>query len=431
LANTWQTLDFMVKNDKQLGKPKNKQTRFDITSVKVNETIGKGIVYRPLVRDSISPIYIFDISFPNVPTKLKRYRGTTKMTDKNLAIQVFKQEAEKEYQHRLERSIIRPKLSTEKIIEEFIEDIAVKVEKQLPKKKGIWTQSNYNEHSRRARNHIAPYISHKPIEHINELDIEMWVGKLREEGQSFKNIANIRTTFNYLWEYARRRGYITKGGTPSFPTLNIKSEAKQFAFCSFEEFNEAIQVIDEELKRNDLTDLQRHKYFVFKNWMFLCADCGFRPYYLNHRPLKPSRRTDNTIFFAREEKLNQGVKPYQARGKKKSMEVVDELTAYYKSMKIKNEELIVGLDGKKFSKQSWEKLNQQIQKLIGWKGKVDEDGNSFAIYSIRHMHITLAIEGGEDVLSIANRVGTSVEMIYKTYYKWFQFKEKDIVSPFD
>ena len=70
-------------------------------------------------------------------------------------------------------------------------------------------------------------------------------------------------------------------------------------------------------------------------------------------------------------------------------------------------------------------------KRANWSGKKDKDGKSYVAYSLRHCHITHAINHGEDILKLAKRCGTSVDMIEQTYYEHDFFKNYETPTPFN
>ena len=69
---------------------------------------------------------------------------------------------------------------------------------------------------------------------------------------SDKTIANVKTAFNDMWRFGRRRMYVG-GPLPTFPTLSANRRLKKkmngemdgegFATCSFEDFNQLIETI--------------------------------------------------------------------------------------------------------------------------------------------------------------------------------------------
>ena len=98
------------------------------------------------------------------------------------------------------------------------------------------------------------------------------------------------------------------------------------------------------------------------------ADTGMRPYFDTPLPLveKDRNEKEGWITFARNEKRI----PYVAEGTATSIDIVDELNAYYKEMGIDNKELIVNWNGEPFTEnvanKVWDKKGDDncITKII-------------------------------------------------------------------
>jgi hypothetical protein len=402
-------------------------SRVELDQIKINlneEDSMKVRLVRILKRDVLSDIITVEGTFPNLPPKSKRFRKSTGMTNLKLASKKAKELAKAEYKYRLSYGTPSKSLNNHKLITAFVQYITKQTEKKMPMNRGIWNADNLKKHSGNALNLILPNLPSKPFSLLNGLDIRNLVAELKKE-KSDKTIANVKTTFNYIWEYAENIG-VVDGNPPKFPTLQTKrhSDDDGFGHATPKEVLLAFDSIDNELKRNTLTDYQRHKLFVFRRWWVLLVDCGFRPYYQpeqdNRLPLVVDRVIKDSIFFKRFEKRIS----YIAQGGHASIKAVEELETYYKEQGIKNKELIVHLDGEPFTKKAWETLVRYVMDVIEWKGKTDKHGRPLVSYSIRHQHITTALENEEDVIQIAKRCGTSVAEIMRVYYEHDFYRKK-------
>lgn len=396
------------------------KTTFTIEGITNNATIFR----KTNKKGTVNPIWQLDSRFNNLQGKLRRYEASTKLEDKKLALKKAKDMVEKEYEHRMSYGERRLNISNEALIEQFIQDMEDKVKNGGKLLSGnTWNYDNLKKNRGFVETYIAPAFAHKPLGNVNELDLERLVNDMRSQGKSDKTIANCRTAFTYLWKYAQVRG-IVGASQPKFPqlqpTVYLKSGVKSgTGFASPKQVNEALGKIEKYLLKNDLTDNQRHKAYMFLMFWKILADTGIRPFVRdrNDNPceLKELDRNGKYITFARFEK---GIR-YVANGSKASIKIADELNDYYKEHKIKNEQLcMVGLDGKVLTKKAYEIGYRDIKKIIGWDKMKDEHGRTLQSYSIRHMHITESLKRGERKIDIAKRCGTSVEQIENTYYEY-------------
>jgi len=249
------------------------------------------------------------------------------------------------------------------------------------------------------------------------------------QGKSDKTISNCRTAFRYLWKYAQVRG-IVGNIMPNFPPLKptkyTKTGVKQgWGFITPKQFKLALSKLEKAIKRNDITQNQRHKYYMFYMWWQLLADTGMRPMLRTPLALKEDSRNGKWILFPRFEK---GIR-YMANGTPQAIKLVDELNAYYKDNKIKNEELVmVGLDGKLLTPKAYEIGHKQVMEIVGWTNLKDEHDRPINTYSIRHLHITDALQKGEADIDVAKRCGTSVEMIRAIYYEYHHTERQSLLD---
>ena len=372
---------------------------------------------RPVVRGELLDTIQILGTFPNVIPKAKRFRKSTGKTNLKLAIKEAKEIAKREYKYRLSYGQSSKNLSNQKLIEEYVEFITKQTEKGMVMTRTSWNADNLKKHKGNAINHILPNLPNKNLALLNRLDIQNLVATLKQT-HSDKTIANVRTTFNQIWDYAESIGLV-QGNPPRFPTLTTKrfNDEIGYGFATSEQIIQALKDIDSELKRETLTKAQKHKLFVYKRWLVFLTDCGFRPFYKpgadDRLPLVIEKKTNRAIFFKRYEKKI----TYIARGGSASLNAVNELEQYYNDMGIKNEELIVNLDGKPFTKKAWELLYSYVQEVTGWKDMSDKHGRPLVPYSIRHHHITYALDNREDIHKLAKRCGTSVQEIMRTYYE--------------
>ena len=323
-------------------------------------------------------------------------------------------------------------MSNDTLVEKFIQDMENKVKnggKML--KGGDWNYDNFKKNRGFILENITPSIGHKPLANVNELDLERLVDGMRADGKSDKTISNCRTAFTYYWKFAQVRG-IVGSSMPKFPPLRpnkyLKSGVKDgTGFASAKQVGEAIGNIEKYLQRNDLTLNNRHKAYMFMMFWRLLADTGIRPF-IRDRDREPTQLNEldrnGVITFARYEK---GIS-YVANGTRESIKVVDELNAYYKDMKIKNDNLcMVGLNGKTLTPKAYDIGYAKIKEITGWDTMTDEHGRKLDPYSIRHMHITESLKRGERKIDIAKRCGTSVEMIEKTYYEYIHEEREPLL----
>ena len=154
-------------------------------------------------------------------------------------------------------------------------------------------------------------------------------------------------------------------------------------------------------------------------------DSGIRPML----PLSIHSETEKFIFFERYEKQIH----YWGRGQKESKTAIKELMDYYNKVGINcdpKKNLILNSKGENYAESTWDRVKTDGMKRANWSGKTDEKGLKYASYSIRHHHMTNAINEGEDVLKLAKRCGTSVQMIEHTYYEHDYFADYETPTPF-
>jgi len=406
-------------------------TRHQETTIHIDDTIKTGNLYLKRGKNGqIMPYYYIDCSLPNLPPRLTRFDRSTGMTDIDLATKKAITMCKEEYKHRLSYGDRSKNISNVKLYENFINFMKKNVAGSVPKLKGgAWTYDDLKKNRGFVENYIAPSIGRKELKNINELDLEDLVATMRDQGKSDKTISNCRTTFHYLWKYAQVRG-IVGNIMPKFPPLKptryTSTGVKQgFGFITTKQFKEALGKLDKAMKRNDITENQRHKLYMFSMWWKLLADTGMRPMLRTPLKLEEETRNGKWILFPRYEK---GIR-YVANGTKISIDLVDELNAYYKDMKIKNEELVmVGLDGKLLTQKAYEIGHKQVMEVVGWKDLKDKHGRHINTYSIRHLHITHALQGGEKKIDIAKRCGTSVEMIDSIYYEYSHSERNSLLA---
>jgi len=403
-------------NDKGMNTPS--KVVLDKIKINLNEEDKMYLQFeRPVVRgELLDTIHVLG-TFPNVTKKSKRFRKSTSMTNLKLAIKEGTRLAKKEYKYRLSYGQASKSLTNQGLIEEYIKYIEGQTKNGMAMSRSNWNADNLKKHRGNAIKHILPNLPDKKFSLVNRIDIQNLVKNLKKT-VSLKTIANVRTTFNQIWDFAEGLG-IVQGTPPKFPTLSVKkySDDEGYGHATPEQVLASLDSIDKELDKNDLTEYQRHKLFVYRRWLVFLIDCGFRPFYRpgesERLPLVVDKQTDTAIFFKRFEKRIQ----YIARGGRASIQAVAELESYYKEQGIKNKDLIVHLDGEPFSKKAWEKLVKDVQSITGWNEMSDKHGRPLVPYSIRHQHITTALEKGEDIVKLAKRCGTSVEMIMKVYYE--------------
>ena len=406
-------------------------TRHKETTIYIDNTIKSAVLFKKRGKNGhIMPNYYVDVSLPNLEPRLTRFERSTGKTDKQLASNEAIKMVKAEYKHRLSYGERTKNVSNQKLFEDFIDYMKKNVKAGVPKTKGgAWNKDDLKKNKGFIENYLAPAFGRKELQHINELDLEDLVNSMREQGKSDKTISNCRTTFYYLWSYAQKRG--TVGNVmPNFPPLKptkyTKTGVKQgWGFISVKQFKDALNKLDKAIKRNDITDNQKHKWYMFYMWWQLLADTGMRPMIRTPLKLKEEARNGKWILFPRYEK---GIR-YVANGQKKSIALVDELNAYYKDMKIKNEELVmVGLDGKLLTHKAYEIGHKQVMEIVGWTNLKDEHDRPINTYSIRHLHITHALKNGERKIDIAKRCGTSVEEIDRTYYEYTHSERKSLLD---
>ena len=400
--------------------------RYDVSSFKIKDITN----YAKIFRKGDSDVFYVDATLEELTGKLRRFERSTKLTNRDKALAKAKEMINDAYEHRTSYGEIERTMPNKTLFLKFTKWMHDQQRMGNPMKQGgTWNKDNLKKYNGMLWNHIAPVLGDKPLKNTTELDLEKVVNKMREKGLSEKTISNCRTGFYYLWSYALARGTVGKA-MPKFPPIKptqyTDTGVKQsHGHATPKMVKDAIKKLEKHLKNtNSLTKVRRHQLYVFIQWFKLLADTGIRPYFDTPLPLveKDRNEKEGWITFARNEKRI----PYVAEGTATSIDIVDELNAYYKEMGIDNKELIVNWNGEPFTEnvanKVWDKKGDDncITKIIDWgkNGKIkDEWGRNLVPYSIRHMHITHAIEQkDESLIDIVERCGTSIEQVERTYY---------------
>ena len=402
--------------------------RISIESFDFEDNIGSAHLFRRHSGGNIS----FVIRFKNV--KPIRYEKSTGLTDVELARDKARELILKEYNFRLERGTRTKAVSINRILNEYIKECERRVVRKIKGEKGRpWNQKKADDSRYKIDNHIRGYKTFWKLERLTKKKVQDWVDELRFKGLTDKTISNIRVVYYDLSRFVVNNSYCPKP-FPKFPKLYIEEATKDadgrlieygFASCSIQEYKDADNIIVSALKNNNFRKQSddEHNMFVMLRWIRILMDTGMRPI-LPDCPLYVDRRTDNFIFFKRYDKTK-----YTARGQQTSMKAVDELEEYYKSNGINNESLIVNKYGYNYTDGTIRTVKTNITKRIGWFGKTDSTGRSYAFYSIRHCHINHAIEHDEALHLLAKRVGNSIDTIMKYYYKHNDYDEYDTPTP--
>ena len=401
-------------------------------NILTNINIGAEVGTAKLFTKPNSNIIQFDIHFKNV--KPKRYTKSTLVTNIEEAKEVATEQISKEYKHRLTTGVRTKKASTEAILDNYIKELYRRVEEGEASLRGRkWNKKQANIHRYIINNHIRRHTSFTTLERLTLTKIETWVNHLRKT-LSDKTIGNVRIVYHDLSRYVIKNGYSFQE-FPTFPKLFIKTFKKTkdgkliefgYAHATMKDFHEGQTRLLTAIANKDYRkpSHDEHNLFVMSRWNVILLDTGMRPI-LDKAPLFVDKRSDNFIFFKRSDKTY-----YIARGQQASMKAVDELEAYYKANNIKNESLIVNKYGFNYNDETIRTVKTTIMKVMGWRGKKDSSGRNFVHYSLRHCHIINAVEQEEDIVKLAKRVGNSVDMIMKYYYKHNYYREYETPTPF-
>ena len=280
-------------------------------------------------------------------------------------------------------------------------------------------ESSYITFVQRFEAHILPYFKNKRVTEITPADILEWQAELTNKGFATKYKTSIRGALNHFYTYLKIHGI--QNPVSLVPGFKRTNEAKkEMEFWTQQEFEKFIKVIDDLTYKSlfsflYLTGCRKGEALALR-W----SDLDWKTSTVKINKTLTQKTVDGTYRSVTPKTANS----YRAIVLPKALLV---LLKTYKENNIHSpNDYLFG--GKKFIpfNSLTNKFNHYI-KLSGVK--------TIRVHDLRHSHASLLINNGDNQLQIiyviANRLGDTVDMIFKTYGHLFPNAQKDIIEKLD
>ncbi len=377
----------------------------------------------------------FDITFTDLPQKLKRYKGSTKTTSLDKAKKIALLKVNSEYEKRKLYGVRSTQTPILQYLPKYYDWCLQQVENKatLKHKSGVrrWTANKAIHDKRGLEKYFVPFIKKNNINWSTlqqDKTMDKWVDVLRLHIAD-TSIQRYKGALNTLMRKAKKDGLMDK--LPTFPYLLINDQLAEeedgYAIATNPMLDDCFEIIEKLQEKSHLRD--RWGYTLLDCWIRLLMDTGIRCWC--SRPIKYSSKkhwilphsrtrrngdithTPERIIVLRKDKTK-----YYAEGSNQTRYVINTLMSLYKAQGIETEYLFCNRDST--PNVSLNNLFYKVKDLAGWTGLTDEMGRSYTTYSIRKWHINKSIEAGDDGQDVALRCGHD----YETLVRWYLDKTR-------
>ena len=374
-------------------------------------------------------IWYLYISFKDIPYH-KIYRTSLNTPSFHRAKPLAIAKVEKEYSRRCVGIIGGGKINPTKYLTENHTDyLHSQIGKPLDNQKGgLMTATKVKDDLQALHKHFVPMSKDFTWDYLQTARFgSMFVDSLRDKGLSESTVSQILGKLNRYFRQAIREGYMN--AIPMYPALRRKSRKvrgmgeNSIAMATDEmiyELRDYLQKLVFETKHK----AKKSSYIQQLAWFSIMADTGCRPYI--NPPMKwkdIELVNDDEVYLWRDEK---GIS-YECQGSKVTVEALDSLKQLYlsKGINVKSDlnlPVFIKFDGE-HNRHLAEYFRERLYEL-NWQNKSDIRGRKFTSYSIRKWHINKAINDGESMADIADRVGHDIQTLIDYYYDYDNRKRK-------
>lgn len=277
-------------------------------------------------------------------------------------------------------------------------------------------EPSYMTFVQRFETHVLPYFKDKKVTEITAVDISKWQTGLTEQGFSVKYRTSIRGVLNHFYSYLKIYGIANPVAlVPGFKKAN--EAKKEMDFWTQQEFEQFIRVVDNPTYKAlfaflYLTGCRKGEALALR-WADVDLKVG-------------SVKINKTLTQKTVDGSYRSIPPKTSNSYRTILlpsSLIDLLNEYKDDIKPNQEDYVFG--GKTYI--PFNSLTNYFKRYIKLSGV-----KMIRVHDLRHSHASLLINSGDNQLQIiyviANRLGDTVEMIFKTYGHLFPNAQKDIVD---
>lgn len=281
---------------------------------------------------------------------------------------------------------------------------------------GGTTKHRYRVLENHYRVNLSKYVGKK---HVNEISAEDWInyaawrqqhGKGRSGGLVSKaTIRSEMACLRSIMNFAALRGYVSESKIKNaFSGRYMVSNEKRDAFTRTE-YQTLYRFMRTWAKEEKLQEVNRWTREMVRNFILIMANTGMR-----NSESRALRWAD--VFF--EKDRDRVIFTVSGKSKRRTFEADGEVWKYLE--RIREMSKATGKTDFVFStyegKQSKQLYVRTIHDLLDASGlAISSSGKRRSTYSLRHSFATWRLQAGADVYSLAQVMGTSIEMIQQSY----------------
>ena len=289
-------------------------------------------------------------------------------------------------------------------------------------------ESSYRAFTQRMDGFVLPAFGEKDVTEIKPADIVKWQNGLSEKGLSLKYKKAIRSAFSHFYEYLKVYGIQNPLSLVNGFKTSIEQK-KEMLYWTQDEFQQFIACVDDQRFKSVfsflyLTGCRKGEALALK-W----GDINFDQRVANvHATLTKcsdkDREQHEGIVLS---DLYRITTPKTENSYRKILLPKNLLSNLAELKEAQESEFVFGKKGTFLSFNTLEHAFKRYIKISGVK--------EIRVHDLRHSHASLLINQGENQLAtiyvIANRLGDSVDMIFKTYGHLFPNTQKDLIDRLD
>ena len=288
-------------------------------------------------------------------------------------------------------------------------------------------ESSYLSFVQRMDKYVVPYFRKKRVTEIKPADILKWQNSLADKGISVKYKKDIRGALNHFFSYLSIYGI--QNPLTSVKGFKDTEKKSEMLFWTQEEFETFISCVDSFRYKVVfaflyLTGCRKGEALALK-WNDINFDT--QSVYI-HATL--TKATDRDRSTNEGELLTDNYRLTTPKTKNSYRNVILPPHLIDNLKRLKDESTSEFIFGIKNSFMPFNTLEHAFKRYIGKSGV-----KSIRIHDLRHSHVSLLINKGENQLStlyiIAARIGDTVDMVLKIYGHMFPNPQRDIIQKLD
>ena len=355
----------------------------------------------------------------NVRLKIPNTKGyvirSTKTTDFNEGKR-FSEDLFYELEGKVRRGEVLKSPPFDKVVSEFINDCDFIYKDKSPQ----YIDGNIQI----CKNHLVPFYGKTPIDEITEDKMTNFVShQFREHNHSNVTVRHHQTVMGKIFQYGRRKGYLSDIPTIPKPQLKINSRSD----FSKDEWKRLYEHMRGWIKHPN-SRISRQRFYT-QHFILILGNSGIRCG-TECRSLKWSDISTTKDMLGDERVV------ISVKGKTDRRDVICNvgIERYFQRLwdfrtnelghpPNKSECVLVNPNGLpiKSYKGSFNSLLDEVG--LSW----DDQGKRRTPYSLRHTYITMRLMEGVNIYQLSSNVGTSVEMI-EQYYGHLRNRDPNVVS---